>query len=223
MKQYLAKVSVLVVAMFALTACPKKGSNAPAPGAGAVGAYGAGVCATGVQTAACTPYYGVGGKWQGTMTIQNMAQYNIMMQQQGVVAIPQTIVGLSISLSQQQGRSRFIVHQAYYGQWTQAINKNGQAFQTNVGGFSIVSQNYYFGGGFTTLPYPNPNILPPQVNTNIEVAGQYLDASQRVIDASLSYGGVVVATGQLQGTPNYYGGGYGYQSAPAVVRPGRYY
>ncbi len=234
MKQYVAKLSVIVIAMLAIGACSKKGGSSAAAGVGAAGAcvVGAGgVCANG------TPYYGAGGRWSGQLTIVNPALYNqFLLENGGGQSFAGQVLGLSLNVTQGQGR--FALSKGFvgpYGQvsYTRFLSKSGQAYTTGAaGGFSIISQNIYFNQGYG-YGY-QPGIVAPQVDTSIQVASVYLDASQTSLTTSLIYRGAVIAQGRLVGQPNYNGGyaggSYGYTQtsvstgyAPAILPADRRY
>ncbi len=221
MKQGLVtKISMLVIAMFALTACPGKGGN---NGAGAGVVAGACVIGAGGTCVNGTPYFGAGGKWSGTMNIVNPALFNQLMIEQGLCrgyscqAIQQ-FIGLSINLSSSQGH--FTISRASYGRWIKMARKNAQAYSSGVNGFNLVAQNYHLNQPFQTQVYPYQNgIVAPTVDTSIQIVSTFIDAQQIMVNTQLLYRGQVLATGQLQGRPNYYGGmqstGYAPQVLPA--------
>jgi hypothetical protein len=216
-----SKFSVVLFAIVALAACSKKSGNSAA-GVG----IGPGVGIQCLQNAAagCTPYYGPGGQWSGSLTVVNPALFQQFAMQQGRNAgMVSQFAGLSVKL--RQGTGTFKISQAVYGRWYTITQRTGQAFTTAVNNVTVVSQNYYFGGA---VPYqtvmPVNGIVPPTMNTAIEVSFQFLDGTQTMANVQLYYAGQLLAQGQLMGRPSYgYTGGVAYQSAviPPAVLPAR--
>lgn len=226
--KYVSKISVVLFAMIAMSACSKKGSNnnAAAAAAAAAAAYGTQCVNPGV--AGCTPYYGPGGQWSGALTVINPGVYQqmVMMNGGGGVMASQ-YVGVSVRLS--QGTGRFKLSTSQWNRWVPMMQKDGQAFSQGLNNFSIVSQNYYLNGAVPYGYQPNvvvpgmPGIAPGAQNV-VTVSVQFVDAVQMVGNATITYNGVPVAQGQVSGRPNYggaYAGGVQYQQtagyAPAVL------
>lgn len=190
-----SKFSVVLFAIIALAACSKKGGNSAAPGVGVVGA-GVGIQCLQNAAAGCTPYFGPGGQWSGSLTITNPALFQQFAMQQGRnVGMASQFAGVSVSL--RQGRGTFKISQAVYSRWYTIAQKSGQAFTTAANSVTIVSQNYYMGG---SVPYQLPingSIMPPTMNTAVEVSFQFVDAMQTMANAQLYYAGQLLAQGQL--------------------------
>jgi hypothetical protein len=215
------KFSVIMFAMFALTACPKKNGNSAAPGVGVAGP-GVGIQCLQNAAAGCTPYYGPGGQWSGSLTIVNPTLFQQFAMQQGRnMGMVSQFAGVSVKL--RQGTGTFKISQAIYGRWYTITQRKGQAFTTAVNNVTVVSQNYYFGGA---VPYQVPmnGIAAPTVNTAIEVSFQFIDATQTMANVQLYYAGQLLAQGQLMGRARYgINGGMVYQGGvvPPAVLPAR--
>jgi hypothetical protein len=213
------KFSMVLFAIVALAACSKKsGSSAAAPAAGIAGGVGI-QC---LQNAAgCTPYYGPGGHWSGSLTIVNPTLFQQFAMQQGrSMGMISQFAGVSVRL--RQGTGTFKISQAIYGRWYTITQRSGQAFTTAANNVTVVSQNYYFGGAVPYQPVlPANGIMPPTMNTAIEVSFQFLDATQTMANVQLYYAGQLLAQGQLRGRARYgINGGMVYQGgvvAPAVL------
>lgn len=218
------KFSMVLFAIIALAACSKK-SGSSAAAAPAAGIAGGGVGIQCLQNAAgCTPYYGPGGHWSGSLTIVNPALFQQFAIQQGRnMGMISQFAGVSVKLH--QGTGTFKISQAIYGRWYTITQRSGQAFTTAVNNVTVVSQNYYFGGA---VPYqtmvPVNGIMPPTMNTAIEVSFQFIDATQTMANVQLYYAGQLLAQGQLMGRPRYgISGGMAYQRGviPPAVLPAR--
>jgi hypothetical protein len=204
------KFSTVLFAIIALAACSKKSgsSAAAAPGVGITGGacvMGAGgVCTNG------TPYFGPGGRWSGQVIVANPALLQQFFMEQGRPSYLYSTYGLSISLYQ-SGSGAFALSVPMGYSWQKIFEKRAGRAYTVGNGFSIVFQNYYLNGGFT--PY-NGSIMPPTIDTSVQVSATFVDPSQMSIAVTVSYRGQQMMTGQLM---RQLRGSMGYRAAPAVL------
>lgn len=229
------KVGILVVAMFGLTACPKKKGSSVAATPGTV----AGLCTvnTAGQCVGGTAFMG-SGSFRGTLNVTNPALYNQFLIEAGICvngpyygnscqSLMQWL-GLSVNLNNTFGSLRLTPYNNFTGHWSRSLRRQTQAYMQGSGlGFQLVTQIY---------PQYQTQIYPPQpivAGGNLQILATFTTAMPagyaglQIAQTTVLYRGTIIAQGTLTGniqpaSPYGYNQPYANpQQAPAVLpRPG---
>jgi hypothetical protein len=224
--------TLLIGMTLTLTACPKSGGGGSTPAATPAATPGS------VIPANTTPGIIGHNRWQGPITAINVSsvQYPQFM---SFVNIP---VNSPLELMLQSdapngslpGRIYFKISTASYGNnygsnywYAGGISDWGSGY-INGNGFIV---NYYGYSNYTSTCVPSPSYQctqPAPVNSavpTIQISAQFAnlaDPSHQVLNVSITYQGVQVATGTIN--LNNYGNGYGHGHWPRRWRrPYRWY
>lgn len=187
-----------------LVACSGKGGGSSANGAGATGvctvdAYG--------QCVGGTVYNGT-GRWNGVVSVAG-GQYGLYQQfllENGLCSGYACQTGanpLRVSISLNGGNQGYVIISSYYSNRGQRLSRRANVYNAGSanGGFNMVliDNRQYLG----VQPYPTPIMAP---NNTIQLNNIFASSYGNIITTSIYYRGVVIATGQLQGYRNVYGG-----------------
>lgn len=205
MKNVSSKILMLIASTVMLTACPgKKGNNAAAvpPGAGVCTIGANGLCVG--QLA-----YNGSGRWYGSLNI-NPAQLGLYIQFmrennlcQGHECNRHTqFVGVNMRVRAGQGRVTITPYE--FNGWSRnRLSRNANVTSvnnTNTFNLVLIDPNYNLGQN-QIYGYPQPLVAP---TNSIQLNNVFATPYGEVINTTLFYRGIPLATGQLRGQRSPY-------------------
>jgi hypothetical protein len=210
-------LSIVAVAagLAVLTACGKSGGSNPATSPTGCVYNSSGACVASVGAAG---YIG-DGNWNGRLIINNLPYFQGFASQNGLCSqydcnYVSGYVNVQISLSNGgclPGPGNFAITTYMSGYAGRTLSRRGDAYiNSSNNGFLInyISDNGYGGGGYGGMPYPTTQPVGTAGGQgSLQINTTFADATHRIVNVTMVYGGVQIAAGQIYGTATYMGTG----------------